>query len=434
MTRPTRSLLVAIALAYVTALACGWAVGYLLLARNDRLYVTPTFHAMDRLELEDAQHALVTGGPPALATYLTHLDRAFGGRHFLLRSDGSDVLTHQSLAQMLPPPPATNSRTMHQGRVYITQRSEDGSFWFAVISQQSTRSTSPWPYLAAGLTVTSALTLFTLFYLILPLRRIGEIVSRFGRGDRSARIRSTRQDEIGQLAAEIDEMAAGIEQNLRNERLLLEDISHELRAPLSRLTLAARLARSKGDVHTEPLLAQVESNVQRLSALVGEITDFHQRWSTAEKGPPAPTDLTRVVLSAIDLCRIEAEAKEVMLDPSLATVVLPSAQAELLLRVTENLLRNAITYSAPRSRIEIDLTRRNSQATLTVRDFGKGVAPEQLKKIFDAFYRAGPPESDYPRGLGLGLAIAKRGVHWHGGTILAENAYPGLRLIVILPM
>lgn len=432
--RRKRSVLIGIAVAYVAALGCGWAVGNLLAARSDRFYVEPVFHAMDSLELQDAQQALTTGGSPTLAAYLARLDRAFGGRHLLLNKNGEDVLTGFSYAGLLPSLPATSSRGLQHGKFYLAQRSEDGLYWLAVISPVDTRRIATWPYFAACLTVTSGLTLFSLFYLVIPLRHIRDVVSRFGRGDRSARIHSARQDEIGQLAAEIDEMATSTEQNLRTERLLLQDISHELRAPLSRLTLAARLAQGKENAQLTPILEQIDSNVHRLSILVGEITDFHQRWSMVENGPPGVVDLREIVESAIDLCRIEADAQETVIEPKLASVILPAAQPELILRVVENLLRNAITYSRLRGRIEVSLIQENSRAILAVRDFGTGIAPEQIENIFDPFFRGDPVGKDKPRGLGLGLSIAKRGVQWHGGTLSAENAKPGLRLTATFPL
>lgn len=432
--RYKRSLLIGIAVAYVAALGCGWAVGNLLSARNDRLYVEPVFHAMDSLELQDARQALAIGGPPTLAAYLTRLDRAFGGKHLLLNKNGEDVLTGSSYAGLLPLFPTTSSRGLHHGKFYLAQRSEDGLYWLAVVSPVDTRRTTVWPYFAVCLTVTSGLTLFSLFYLVIPLRRIRDVVSRFGRGDRSARIHSARQDEIGQLAVEIDEMATSIEQNMRTERLLLQDVSHELRAPLSRLTLAVRLARGKGNDETTPMLQQIDSNVQRLSTLVEEITDFHQQWSTVENGPSGIVDLSDIVQSAIDLCRIEAEAQETVIEPILASVILRAAQSELILRVVENLLRNAIAYSGFRGHIKVSLTREDSRAILAVRDFGTGVAPERIGKIFDPFFRTDSVGNDKPRGLGLGLSIAKRGVQWHGGTLSAENAEPGLRLIATFPL
>jgi signal transduction histidine kinase len=97
-------------------------------------------------------------------------------------------------------------------------------------------------------------------------------------------------------------------------------------------------------------------------------------------------------------------------------------------RVLENILRNAIIHSTAASRIEVRMASDNNEVSVTVRDFGMGVAPEKLDRIFDPFHREESPRNERS-GLGLGLSIARRGMQWHGGTLRAENADPGLRLI-----
>ena len=79
------------------------------------------------------------------------------------------------------------------------------------------------------------------------------------------------------------------------------------------------------------------------------------------------------------------------------------------------------------------MMRDTSEVSVTVRDFGEGVPSEVLERIFDPFYREQSSHSEQS-GLGLGLSIARRGIQWHGGTLWAENAKPGLKLIVIFPL
>jgi two-component system sensor histidine kinase CpxA len=104
------------------------------------------------------------------------------------------------------------------------------------------------------------------------------------------------------------------------------------------------------------------------------------------------------------------------------------ADPELLRRAFENVIRNAIRYTAEGSTVEVAMQERNRSVMVTVRDHGPGVPLEWLSRIFDPFFRV---ESDRDRlsgGAGLGLSIAKRAIELHHGRIRAENADPGLRV------
>jgi two-component system sensor histidine kinase CpxA len=220
-------------------------------------------------------------------------------------------------------------------------------------------------------------------------------------------------------------MAERIEQSFRTERLLLQDVSHELRAPLARLGLALHLAKRERD---DELLTQVDTNVKKLSALVGEITAFHQSWSAVENSEPlARVELRALIEQSIRECAIEASSRSIQVTLQAEPVELADARPDLIGRVIENVLRNAIRHSEAGSRIEVSLTSEAGNAVVRVRDFGPGVSEDLLERIFDPFY------STEHSGLGLGLSIARRGVQWHGGSLRAENASPGLVLIATFP-
>ena len=105
----------------------------------------------------------------------------------------------------------------------------------------------------------------------------------------------------------------------------------------------------------------------------------------------------------------------------------------LLTRVLDNVLRNAIEYSHPDGRIDIEVRQERGEAVLAVRDYGTGVPDSMLASIFEPFFRVDESRESSTGGLGLGLAIVKRTVSLHGGSVTAENAEPGLRVTVRLP-
>ena len=107
---------------------------------------------------------------------------------------------------------------------------------------------------------------------------------------------------------------------------------------------------------------------------------------------------------------------------------------ELLRRAVENVLRNAIRHAPEGTAVEVELRSRPDLATIAVRDFGGGVPEEALRAIFEPFFRVDGDRSRTSGGVGLGLAIARRAVDLHRGRIEAENARPGLRVAIELPV
>jgi len=107
---------------------------------------------------------------------------------------------------------------------------------------------------------------------------------------------------------------------------------------------------------------------------------------------------------------------------------------ELLRRAVENVMRNAIRYSPERSTIDVCLVEDPDAAKIAIRDYGPGVPEGTLTKIFDPFFRVEEARDALGGGSGLGLSIAKRAVEVHHGTIGAENALPGLRVKIKVPL
>ena len=105
----------------------------------------------------------------------------------------------------------------------------------------------------------------------------------------------------------------------------------------------------------------------------------------------------------------------------------------LLRSAVENVLRNAVRYTKENTNVEVSLEKRNQNAVITVRDFGSGVPETELKKLFRPFYRVQTARDRKSGGIGLGLAIAERAVHAHGGTIEAQNLENGLSVKISLP-
>jgi signal transduction histidine kinase len=385
-------------------------------------------------DLEEARAAYENGGRPALQAFVDNLQRIYGIHGILADETGRDLLTGQDCTEMIrryqqhSPLPF-----MNLGDTTGARATDDGRYWFISIAPRP--RVSSWfltPEHIFWMAATSLFCYWLALHLTSPLRALRKAVERFGHGDLSARVNSTRRDELGQLAEAFDQMAGRIETLLAAERRLLLDISHELRSPLARLGVAVELARSGDD--TEAALNRIQKESDRLNALVGQLLQV-----TRAEGDPSslrrdPVRLDQLVQQMVDDSRIEASARGCGLKYEPHEAVTVAGDPELLRRAVENVIRNAIRYAPRESDVEVRLARNNGKVVVDVRDRGPGVPEEALPRLFDAFYRV---ESDRDRasgGIGLGLSIARRAIELHKGCIRAKNAKPGLEVEMELPV
>jgi two-component system sensor histidine kinase CpxA len=211
-------------------------------------------------------------------------------------------------------------------------------------------------------------------------------------------------------------MAQRISTLLSSQRRLLADLSHEIRTPLTRLGLAVELART-GENRTQAL-DRIQREADRLNELVGGLLQLTRAESDASATRRERVDLTALTGQVVDSCRLEAEARQGAITLAPSAMLHLNADLELLRRAIENVVRNAIRYS---DRVEVSLANEPPHHVLRVRDFGPGVPEGELANLFEAFYRAGE-EFHNVDGFGLGLAIAKRSIELHAGSIAARNA------------
>lgn len=387
---------------------------------------------MQVLQLEGARRAYDEGGPEQLARYLRRLDELFDAEHSLVTPAGKDLVSGQDRSALLakattfPHPPApyggvlvlASTRVDNGPRLLVTvhPRFHPGSFV---------------PYYLWILVVVVGLGYALAVHLARPLRGLQRAVEQFGQGDFSARIGSTRYDEIGELARAFDQMAERIATLMIAQRRFLLDVSHELRSPLARLALAVHLARSSDDRTAS--LDRVKKDVDRLSRLVDELVQL----TAAEGDPQTRNDeeisLNDLLATLIDDCALEAAPKGCQIVLGQDAPVLMVGDRELIRRAVENVVRNAIRYAPDGTTVEIDVRAARDLATITVRDYGVGVPEESLAAIFEPFFRVGEDRSRSGGGVGLGLSIARRAVELHGGRITAHNASPGLCVTIELP-
>ncbi|MBS1806423.1 MAG: HAMP domain-containing protein [Acidobacteria bacterium] len=427
------SLYVWVLLAMVSILSMSFVVFRAISQKMQAERIDPVYDQFDELQLESARAILQRWGQESVAQYMHRLDGLFGGSHYLLDGSGEDLVSGTDRSEMLPKPPAVKSRGAWHGHWEITHRSADGKFWFAAEGAQPRWNIWAFlPYYFLVLGATGILCWIAAAGVISPIRRIANSIAQFGQGDLSVRVETDRPDEIGQLGRSFNDMAERMERLITSERRLLSDISHELRSPLARLKFAMKLARTSND--PAAALERIERDVNRIASLVSDIVAIN----VVEDDPALEEKKDICVRDIIDEvthdCQVEAQARGCTIEVGGQVCGEVLGNPELLRRAVENVVRNAIRYSPERTAVEVALGEDERDARITVRDYGPGVPEQAMERIFDPFFRVEEARNTNGGGSGLGLSIAKRAVCVHRGKIVAENATPGLRVTISIPL
>lgn len=264
-----------------------------------------------------------------------------------------------------------------------------------------------------------------------PIVRLQRATRALAAGTLDARVGrpfNRRKDEIGTLARDFDAMAEQVQALITDKEVLLRDVSHELRSPLARIRVALALAERKTEnAEAQEDLGRIDQETERLDQLVGQILTLARLRSSSleQNGDVELNDLLKEVVAD---ARFEQADARIAFDESAAPARVRGNAGELASAV-ENVLRNAVLHSGPQADVEVRLTRQAGEIVITVADRGPGVPEEDLKRLFEPFYRVDPSRDHKQTGYGLGLAIAARIIERHGGRVEARNR-PGGGLAV----
>jgi two-component system sensor histidine kinase CpxA len=294
----------------------------------------------------------------------------------------------------------------------------------------------PFPYGAIALAIlVSGIVCFTVArYFARPLQQVRDASYRLAAGDLQARVGprvAARRDEIGDLVRDFDVMAARIEALVHSQGQLLSDISHELRSPLARLNVALELARRKAGPDAQADLTRIEAEADRMNELIGRVLALARAETIEDAERAAPFDLEEVVRRVAGDADYEAQRqhKSVVLRATAAPAV--RGDPQLLASAVDNVVRNAVRYTPEGSTVEVEVGAGEGHAAIVVRDHGPGVPASELEQIFSPFHRVEPARNRETGGVGLGLAIARRALAVHAGSISAENAADGGLVVTI---
>jgi signal transduction histidine kinase len=276
---------------------------------------------------------------------------------------------------------------------------------------------------------------------VTPIRRLTAAVRRIIRTGRTdARVpvdgppgSPGNNDAIGELTELFNVMLDKIEGVVAAMRGALDNVSHDLRTPLTRLRGTAELAlASPPDLerYREALALCVEES-DRVLVMLNTLMDISEAESGTMQLRREPVPLSEVVERAVDLYKDVADAKGVTLSVSPSPVasgfsrtggdtdVVVNGDRTRLEQVAANLIDNAVKYTPSGGRVAVEVRRENGNAVLRVRDTGPGIPPDELPRIWTRLFRGDASRAE--RGLGLGLSLVKAIVEAHGGTVAVES-------------
>ncbi|MDJ1655121.1 HAMP domain-containing sensor histidine kinase [Raoultella sp. Ech2A] len=280
-----------------------------------------------------------------------------------------------------------------------------------VIQLSSDRQKRPWLFilLLLGMAASVVLVSFPVIRrLTARLESLQQSVESLGKGNLDARVQVTGRDEVAQPAASFNRAAAQIEQLVQSQKTMLANASHELRAPLMRIQMAAALLVQK----ESPASRELRRSVGELDALVEEILTLSRLTQATGviTGDFRPADITAIAAEECASAQIELCAEH----------VLAEVDARLIRRLLRNLIENAQRYAGSDISVVLRLVDRE-HFTFEVKDRGPGIPEAERERIFEPFYRL----SSSGNGCGLGLALVRSIAEYHRGTLAVRNRRGG---------
>jgi two-component system sensor histidine kinase CpxA len=272
--------------------------------------------------------------------------------------------------------------------------------------------------------------------LIKPIRQLRAASQRLAEGDTKAHVEGAdkRSDELGQLSRDFNQMAERIDQLLGAEKRLLGDISHELRTPLTRLQLAVGLARESAAQDTPKHLQRIETEAERIDDMIAQVLQLSRLESQPERINKELVNINSLLDALVLDAKFEAQTLNKSLNYRSDDCGELNLDPQLIASAVENIVRNAIKYTAEKSSVDVELISTSEFVQIVVNDNGEGVPEDELVNLFRPFYRVSKSRQRQSGGTGLGLAIAERAIKAHQGEIFAENrAEGGLSVTIKIP-
>ena len=265
-----------------------------------------------------------------------------------------------------------------------------------------------------------------------PMNKLRQYVKRLQAGEFSVRIEDNLQrrgDEIGDFAREFNQMAEYVENTLKGQQQLFQNVSHELRAPLARLLAASGIVEQQIGVD-HPAVNRIQLECERLNKLIDELLTLAKLQQQEKVN--APFDVEPLLAKLVADSRFSQVQRQIELSTELGANTVAIGAYSLLERAVSNVLGNSLKHTSSESNIWIKLSNiEGNRLLITIDDDGPGVPESLLERICEPFFRLDTNVD----GHGLGLGIARQAMLSQQGSLTLENrATGGLRAKLILQL
>lgn len=257
-----------------------------------------------------------------------------------------------------------------------------------------------------------------------PLRTMCDATKSFAMGDFSVRVPVFSDDEVGELAKAFNQMAETLANSESMNRNFIANVSHELKTPMTTISgfIDGIIDGTIPPEKEQYYLGIVSTEVKRLSRLVKTMLDLSRIDSGKMVLRRARFDISNTIFVALLSFESKIDEKKIEirgLEDSQPIFV--DGDPDMIHQVLYNLLENAVKFTNVNGYIEIHAVEEPERVTVSIRNSGPGISPDDVKMIFDRFYKTDKSRSQDKNGMGLGLYIVKTMVQLHGGEIHLES-------------
>lgn len=277
--------------------------------------------------------------------------------------------------------------------------------------------------------VTSLLIYISTYTITRPLRDMSEATKQYSKGDFSYRIQRNRRNtvrEFDELSAAINSMADSLEKLENSRSEFVANVSHELKTPMTTIGgfIDGILDGTIDEKNRNHYLGIVSDEVKRLSRLVVSMLNMSKIEAGELRIKPEKFNLTGQIIGIFMSFEQKIDDKKINIRglDSLSNIYI-EADSDMISQVFYNLIDNAVKFTPENGDISAFMTTDDEYVTVTVRNTGKGIAPDDLEHVFERFYKGDKSRSLDAKSAGLGLFIVRNIVNLHGGEITADSVY-----------
>lgn len=262
------------------------------------------------------------------------------------------------------------------------------------------------------------------------ISEMSRVTGRIAHGEFDVKVDDVRNDQLGLLGSEINELAERLGNFVKNQKRFLGDIAHELSAPIARIQFALGILEQRAADSQQSHVTLLREEIQEMSLLVNELLSFSKAGMDPGGVPLSPVS----VAAAIDRAISRETASNARIDVQVPADLFVMANEPYLIRAISNLVRNALRYAGEAGPISVTAALSGAKIAIIVADCGPGVPEEAIDELFAPFYRPESSRSRESGGVGLGLAIVKSCVEACKGTVSCRNRKPsGLEVTISFP-